>query len=344
MLRIIKLVFWALVVMLALWELPWCYNFFFTGKGASVPFTLYSSVVGEFAMLDYNDKKFSYSDRTGREYTEEQFDSILPMFYYHQLVTDGRFPETICGVSVTPRQIQISNFNYRLEPSELNKPHTGLYQMLETMSGRVDLVLPDDVFRLTDTGIEFIDMATNSVNEQKSKTFTDMMISKGFRFPAYRIAGNPTDRKEYDEGYVILDADRKLFHIKMTKGRPYCRAIELPEGMRAEYLYITEFTARTMLAFIIDTDGGFWVVNRPSYDVVKSGLPPIDPNEESVLIMGNMFDWTVTVRDDVSRRYYALSASDYSLLDSMTYDTPSNAIKGLEFTSHKDKFVRFRWE
>ena len=234
--------------------------------------------------------------------------------------------------------------HYRLEPSELNKPHTGLYQMLETMSGRVDLVLPDDVFRLTDTGIEFIDMATNSVNEQKSKTFTDMMISKGFRFPAYRIAGNPTDRKEYDEGYVILDADRKLFHIKMTKGRPYCRAIELPEGMRAEYLYITEFTARTMLAFIIDTDGGFWVVNRPSYDVVKSGLPPIDPNEESVLIMGNMFDWTVGISDSDSDRYYALDADSFALIDTLSYPTPDKSIPGLTFTHYTDEFVRPRFK
>lgn len=330
--------------MLALWQLPWCYNFFFTGKGESVPFTLYSSVVGEFAMLDHSDKKFSYSDRTGRQYSEEQFDSILPTFYYHQLVTDGRFPETIAGRSVTPRQIQITNFNYRIEPADINKPHIGLYQMLETMSGRVDLALPDDVFRLTDTGIEFVDMATNTLKEKKSKLFTDMMLKKGFTFPAYRISGNPTDRKEYDEGYVVIDANRKLFHLKMTKGRPYCRAIELPEGMTPEYLYITEFTARTMLAFIIDSEGGFWVVNRPSYDVIKTGLPPINPNEETMLIMGNMFDWTVTVRDDESRRYYALSADDYSLLDSLIIATPSEGIKGLDFTSHKDKFVRLRWE
>lgn len=344
MLRIIKVIFWVLVAMLALWQVPWCYNFFFTDKPVSTPFTLYSSVVGEFAMLEHSDNKFSYTDRTGREYSEEEFDSILPMFYYRQLITDDRFPETICGIAVTPRQVQIHNFNFRLTPSDINKPHIGLYQMLETMSGRVDLLLPDDVFRMTDSGIEFIDMATNSVNEAKSEAFTNMMLSKGFVFPAYRIAGNPTDRKEYDEGYVMLDAKRNLYHVKMTKGRPYCRAIELPDGMMADHLFITEFPARTMLAFIIDSDGGFWVVNRASYDVVRTGLPAIDPNTETVLIMGNMLDWTVAVDDGKSERYYALSATDYSLLDSMSYETPSNRIKGLKFTSSKDKFVKLRFE
>lgn len=345
MLRIGKILFWALVAMLAIWQLPWCYNFLFAGKSVSTPFTLYSSVVGEFAMLERGeDKKMLYYDRAGNNYTEAEFDSILPMFYYRQLVTDSRFPQTICGREVTPRMIQTSNFNFRLSPSELNKPRTGLYQMLESMSGRVDLELPDDVFRLTDSGIEFVDIATNSVNVAKSESFTKMMSSKGFKFPAYRIAGNPTDRKEYDEGYVMLDAERKLYHVKMTKSRPYCRAIELPADMTPEYLYITEFPARTMLAFIIDTQGSFWVVNRPSYDVVRTGLPAINPNKESVLIMGNMFDWTVAVADRLTERYYALSAEDYSLLDTLSFQTPSRSAKGLKFLSSRDKFVKPRFE
>lgn len=330
--------------MLGLWQLPWCYNFF-VGPSTSTPFTLYSSVVGEFALLQNNhDGEISYADRAGNSYTEQEFDSILPMFYYRQLVTDGRFPATICGVEVTPREVQRTSFSFRLTPSEQQKPHTGLYQLLESMSGRVDLVLPDDVFRLTQHRIEFVDMASNTILEEKSERFTRMMSSKGFRFPAHRIAGNPTDRKEYDEGYLLLDADRRLFHLKMTKGRPYCRAIELPEGMTPEYLYITEFPARSMLGFIVDTEGGFWVINRPSYEVVRTGIPSFDPCRESMFIMGNLLDWTVRLSDRDTERYYALSAADYSLIDSLRYLTPDHSIKGLCFTSTRDKFVRLRFE
>lgn len=51
------------------------------------------------------------------------------------------------------------------------------------------------------------------------------MTKKNFRFPAIEIVGNPTVKKEYDEGYLLLDADRRLFHLKQVKGRPYVRAI-----------------------------------------------------------------------------------------------------------------------
>lgn len=50
-----------------------------------------------------------------------------------------------------------------------------------------------------------IDMESNTVNDEKSIRFTEAMTKKGFRFPAVKIAGNPTTRKEYDEGYILLE-------------------------------------------------------------------------------------------------------------------------------------------
>lgn len=66
---------------------------------------------------------------------------------------------------------------------------------MESMSGRVDLKMPDDVFRITSKGIEFIDMASNSVKEDKSLQFTEAMTKKEFRFPATEIVGNPTVKR-----------------------------------------------------------------------------------------------------------------------------------------------------
>ena len=39
------------------------------------------------------------------------FDSILPMFYFRQLMSDERFPDTIQGIAVTPKMVQTENFN-----------------------------------------------------------------------------------------------------------------------------------------------------------------------------------------------------------------------------------------
>lgn len=343
MIKFCRIYFGCLIVLLLVWQIPSLYNFFAV-KPADTPFTLYSSVVGKFTQMQRGeDKKTIYRDHTGTEYTEEQFDSILPTFYYRQLITDDRFPDTICGQAVTPRGIQLSNFNIRISPRDLNAPKVGVQQLLESMSGRVDLTLPDDVFRITGSGIEFIKIATNEIDDAKSKRFTEMMKSKGFVFPAYRMSGNPTDRKEYDEGYVMLDADRKLFHVKQTVGRPYVRAIDIPQGLQPEHLFITEFPSRKWLCFMTDAEGGFWVVERDSYAVKRTGIPPFNPERESMLIIGNLFDWTVSIDRADEECYYALDADDYSLMDSLSYATPNRAMAGLKFTSSKDKFVKPRF-
>ena len=43
-----------------------------------------------------------------------------------------------------------------------------------SMSGRVDLSMPDDVFRVTSKGLEFIGMKTNTVDTDKSQLFTEL--------------------------------------------------------------------------------------------------------------------------------------------------------------------------
>ena len=163
-------------------------------------------------------------------------------------MADERFPDSLMGVPVSPRQVQITNFNFRVSAADINAPSVPLYPLLESMSGRVDLKMPDDVFRITPHGIEFIVMENNTIDQEKSKVFTEVLKKKEFRFPAQYVAGNPSTRKEYDEGYLILDAEGKLFHMKQTQGRPYVRAIPLPEGLNAKYLFITEFQDRKTLA------------------------------------------------------------------------------------------------
>lgn len=337
------------IVCLLIWQLPWCYNFL-TARSTKAPFTLYSSVIGDFAiMTPSGDKGMLRSDLSGRTYTQAQFDSILPMFYFRQLMSDERFPDTLNGVPVTPRMAQMENFNFRVVPSDINAPHIGLYPLLEGMSGRVDLQMPDDVFRITGKGIEFIRMASNTVDEEKSRRFTEAMEKKGFHFPATEIAGNPTTRKEYDEGYLLLDADRRLFHLKQMKGRPYVRSIELPDGIQLKHVFVTEFKNRKTLAFMTDADRSFYVLRNKTYEVVKVGIPSFDPEKEALAVFGNMFDWTLRVTRPEVEVYYAVNADDYSLIKSM--ELPAEELSAAEkigkyvfplrlsFTSGTDKYV-----
>lgn len=340
--RFSQVFFYLTIALLLLWQLPWCYSFF-AAKPSRTPFSIYSPILGDFlSMRTEEGKGMVRRDQSGNVYTQEQTDSLLPFFYIRQLMADERFPDSINGVAITPREVQLTNFSFRSSASDINASKIALYPLLESMSGRVDLTMPDDVFRITPKGIEFIKMKTNVVDADKSRQFTEAMKKKGFKFPARRLAGNPTTRKEYDEGYLILDDEGKLFHLKQTKGRPYVRAIALPEGVKPKYLFLTEFKSRQTLGFLTDVDNNFYVLNNKTYDLVKSGIPSFNPEQDALSIYGNMFDWTVCIKTDDADAYYALNADDYSLIKSLSYPTKSSGMQLLHFTSSKDKYVKPR--
>lgn len=338
MIRFSKIFLGVTIALVLLWQLPWCYNFL-TVRPASVPFTLYSGLAGDFiSVARQRSGTVERTDRAGNVYTQEQADSLLPFFYVRQLMSDERFPDTLMGVAVTPREVQLTNFTFRASAQDINACLPGLYPLLESMSGRVDLEMPDDVFRFTSEGIEFIDMKANSRKDGKSRLFTQTLANKGFCFPATCVAGNPTTRKEYDEGYLLLDAEGKLFHMKQMRGRPYVKVVELPDGVRPCHLFVTEFRSRQTRGLFTDKNHRLYVV-AADYRIVPTGVDAYNPETDDLLIIGNMMDWTVNVRTSQSSDYYALRADDYSLIGRMSYPAGQGGLPGLHFTSSADKFV-----
>lgn len=342
MIRFSKIFLYITVALLLVWQLPWCYAFLVM-KPAKTPFTMYSAVLGDFIITETgSNKEVTRHDTKGNVFTQQEVDSLLPTFFVRQLTADERFPDTLLGRAVSPKDIQMTNFTFRSTPSAINAPQTGLYFLMESMSKRVDLKMPEDAFRFTDKGIEFIRMGANSVNEAKSKLFTDMMTQKGFVFPASYASGNPTTRKDYDEGYIVIDAEHKLFHLKCTKGRPYVKAIPLPEGVVPEYVFITEFRSRRTLGYMSDTAHRFYVIASDG-SITKTAIPAFDPVKDELTIFGNMFDWTVKLSTGKDDSYYALDATDYSLIKEYVYKDVHRSVPGLSFTSSADKFVKPRF-
>ncbi|WP_321331243.1 DUF4857 domain-containing protein [uncultured Bacteroides sp.] len=357
MLRFSKILFYFTVILLLLWQLPWCYNFF-TAKSPKSNFVLYSSVIDDFVITGRQEgqngkegKGIIRRDLSGNKYTQDEVDSILPTFYFRQLMSDERFPDSINGVGITPRLMQTENFVFKIAPTDLNTPHIGLYPLLESMSGRVELEMPKDVFRITGRGIEFVDMATNSIEQTKSALFTEALTKKGFHFPAVEIAGNPTTRKDYDEGYVLLDANRELFHLKQIKGRPYVRAVEVPYSVKLEHLFITEFRNHKTLALMTDMNHSLYVLTTP-YEVKKVGIPFFNPEKEAISIIGNMFDWTLRITSLEKENYFAVHANDFSLIKAMKTPAIEETFAQkvgryifpvqISFTSALDDFVKPR--
>lgn len=304
---------WIIAVTLIATAAPWCYHFF-ADRSEPNRFVLYSSVIKDFAILEHTEGGVSYSDAHGGSYTEAEFDSILVTFHYRQLMSEGRLPDSLNGVAVSPQFFQRENFTFRSATSEVNRPAVPLYFLLESMSGRVDLSMPSDVFRLTSGGIEFVDMGSNRLNVEKSRIFTEAMLKKGFKFPAKVVSGNGTNRKDYDNGYLLTDSDGALYNLKMQRGRPYFRKIDTPQGLDISHISVTEFRNHRSLAFLIDSEGYFYVLEAGTYRIVKTGLPPVDPTLTNISIIGNAFDWTVTYKNADSVKRFATDAQNYNVM------------------------------
>ncbi len=164
-----------------------------------------------------------YCDRSGNPLTENEYARLLPFDNARKLKMLGMMPDSLMGEPLTQevlrsvRRVMLvgdRGFDFALAP------------LFESCPGHPGVDLPHDLFRIGRRGIEFIDAATNSVDTRKSRIFDEALREAGFRAPARDIFGIPSTIKSRDDGYFVVDARGKLFHLLMVHGAPRVKAID----------------------------------------------------------------------------------------------------------------------
>ena len=341
MTKISKIYLYILVAVVCLWQLPWLFNFL-TATPEERPFILYSSAIKDFAIRKNESGKTVYVDLNGNTYSKHQYDLLLPEYFARQLAADKSLPDTLFGQPVDLKLLTDENLTLRIKPETVFGPYIPLYQMFESQSGNVDLEMPPDVFRLDDTKMEFINKADNTLNAEKSADFTNELKKVGFEFPVVDVAGNVSEKKKYDNGYLFTDSEGCLFNVKMEQGRPVVRKIELPNGVVPTHCFVTEFIGRHSLGVFFDAAGQFYVITQPYNKIVKTELPPVDLGKGDFFVMGNMFTWTVRVTDEEKITWYAIDANNFSLLKKYYIPLSDSHLGGLSFL--KNGWVRVNWK
>lgn len=315
----IKYLIIVLAMMMVSWLLPALYELVFP-RTDKTPFVVYSCLDSTFIKMEVRDKQVHYIDFRGREFTKSEADSLLPLFAFRQLVAEERLPDSLFGVALTPKLIQQNSFHFKTSPKQLNKPAVGLYTLLESASGRVDLVLPPDVFRLTDEGLEFVDCETNTVNRAKSLSFSRELTKHGFVFPVQLIWGNATTRKSYDNGFLLTDSNDRLFQLKMVKGTPWVREIMTTNTGSWKQLFTLEPDNRALIGLAVSQDNRLFAVRSdgctaPIGEMTNVKCPMSNllysPSEMQITITGDLFHWTITLYTASDTRYYAVDARTF---------------------------------
>ena len=316
----------VLAMMMVSWLLPAFYELVLP-RTDKTPFVVYSCLDSTFIKMEVRDKQVHYIDFRGREFTKSEADSLLPLFAFRQLVAEERLPDSLFGVALTPKLIQQNSFHFKTSPKQLNKPAVGLYTLLESASGRVDLVLPPDVFRLTDEGLEFVDCETNTVNRAKSLSFSRELTKHGFVFPVQLIWGNSTTRKSYDNGFLLTDSNDRLFQLKMVKGTPWVREIMTTNTGSWKQLFTLEPDNRALIGLAVSQDNRLFAVRSDGHTApigemtnLQSEISNLNseisnllynPSEMQITITGDLFHWTITLYTATDTRYYAVDARTF---------------------------------
>lgn len=304
-------------------------------KPIRVPLVFYSCTDDDF-MICSTEGKITFKDTRGNTYTREEYEQKLPLMYTRQLLISGIMPDTIKGVAMDMHELSRARSTFRFNPEDLNGPQTKLFPLFESESGRANLELPDDYFRIS-WRMEFINSKTNTVDEEKSRLFSAALYKKGFNFPARQIAGLPTTLKSCDEGYLVIDSSEQLFHMKMVKGSPYVVKVDLPDGIKFRFISCVDLKDKKYYAYLFSENNEIYILTQDEYKLVKLPVEGFDPDFCSLRIFGDIFHYNVIVQSETQMKVDVLNYSDYQKVD--TYE--ENWLKRSERVTGKIAAVIF---
>lgn len=286
-------------------------------KPIKVPLVLYSCTDDDFMIFQSEGGKIELFDTRGNKYTREEYEQKLPLMYTRQLLISGTMPDNIKSVAMDMHDLNKAKSTFRFNPEEMNGPQPKIYPLFESESGRANLEMPDDYFRITGR-LEFIKASTNKIDEGKSNLFSGALSKKGFTFPAKSISGLPTTRKSCDEGYLIIDAAGQLFHLKMMEGHPYVRKVELPANLKFKYISCVDFKDKKYYAYLFSDQNEIYILTQDLYELVKLPVEGFDPDNCELRILGDIFHYNVIIQAENNLKVVVLNYADFQKVD--TYE------------------------
>ena len=322
--------------------------------GVSYPFVGYSPISRAFVITDksLDGTGIFQVDSTGHivrcDITKTERDSLLPQIYFTQLAARDALPDTVGDKAVSIPIFKHNQWVYTSSPRDINRKGADVYLMMESMPVRFELEDPEVVFRMND-GVEFIDIATNTIDANKSRRFTELFSERGFVYPARSMNANITSRKPYDEGYLMADALGHVFHVKMQAGRPYM--VEIPGLADVNHVFILENPDRRHVGMVVDGSGTLSVVEREGYAVRPLPFDSVNPLTDKLTVMANVFNWIVRIERPDSVVWAAIDADTYTLLDRYSVKRPVSVTEtvasylfpyDLSFTAITDCYARPR--
>ena len=318
MVKLSRIFILLLVVLMAAVTLPHYYRISF-GKRVVNPMINFSPVTNDFLIGSYSHNKFQWVDSQGHEYTREEADRLLPFSNYRLLLAKGKMPDSLQGVEINIDSLRLNSLFMRLRPKEIDPPGIKMFPLFESKPVRLKLTMPKDFVRLT-SRMEFINARDNTIDERLTQNFTTAIKEQGFIFPGVKYFGNPSTRKAFDEGYFVVDAAGKFFHIKKVRGKPYCKKISLPAGFKVRHMVVYENGLQEFYGMLINEKNEVFLLLYDQYKLQKLPVKMYNALTDQLVFRGNLFYRLVTVIKDrkilssvVNRQYEEIATYEQEI-------------------------------
>ncbi len=298
MVKLSRLFLLLIVVFVSAIYMPEYYWLSFAERN-QYPMAFYSPVLHSFLIGRFHKGGYYYTDSAGKEYSRKQVDFLLPFNNYRLLAAKGQMPDSINGVKIDLDEVRRNNATVRVRAKDLDMPVIPLYPLFESKPLRLKLEMPKEFFRINQR-FEFISTETNTIDEDLSRVFTSALKQKNFAFPAKGIYGNPTTRKAFDEGYFIVDATNKLFHVKKVHGKPYCASVPVPESLRIRNILVKENELREQYGLLLTENSEVYYIMYDHYRLQKLPVRSYDSSKDQLIIISDLFYRVFNVISDTT--------------------------------------------
>ncbi len=177
----------------------------------------------------------------GTVISRERFENALPFLYAEAMRVRGLLPVRVGEDSYDLEALRQGKLILGLRPSEVrpNRNDPGLYALLDSRPDRVNLVFPEDRFRLRGR-LEFVNADVNAPDPVMTRAANAALDAAGFVFPASAAFGRDTIIKPWDAGWFFLDATGGLFNLRRVRDEFAAARVAFPAGVRAVHVQVQE--------------------------------------------------------------------------------------------------------
>jgi hypothetical protein len=265
------------------WGLPHLYNMA-AKKKVQRPYASYSAVLGDFLFIKSGEGRPFYFDASGKQYSQKEYEKLLPFMYATDLRKWGEYPDSVGGVAVPFEKALNERDMLRVSPHfvDLGTVRIQLFPLFEAESDFTSLEMPKELFGINKR-MEFINASANKINEEKSALFTEALKSAGFAFPAKIIAGNTNPRKPYDFGYFVLDSKDELFHIYQAASLPKVKKTGIALESGIQWINVRENKYLPYYGLIAANNGEVYQILNDGYSLFKLDVRDYNPLTQSLL-------------------------------------------------------------